>query len=101
MVHVKTLESLFLCQVFEKGLCTVSPYITLAEHGECDAVVQAAEFLNFPVASGILLRKLVAWEAQHHKAPVLVGIVQFSSPSNWGVKPHLLAVLTMRRTLPL
>lgn len=54
MVHVKTLESFFLCQVFEKGLCTVSPYITLAEHGECDAVVQAAEFLHLRVAARLL-----------------------------------------------
>jgi hypothetical protein len=31
----------------------------------------------------------------------LTSLYSFSSPSNWGVKPHLLAVFTTRTTLPL
>ena len=89
MVHVKTRESLVLCQVFETGLCTLSPYIALAEQGEGIAVGPAAEFLDFPVASGILLCKLVAGESQHYKAPVLVGIVQFFQSFKLGSKAAL------------
>ena len=76
MVHVQALEALFLCEVLEEGLGIIAAYIAFTEHGEGDAIVQAAEFLDFSVACRILFCKLVAWEAQHHEAPVFIGIVQ-------------------------
>lgn len=53
------------------GLGLVTVHVGLAEHGECDAVVDLAEALNVIVAAWVLAAELVAWEADDLEVGVL------------------------------
>ena len=63
MIGIKALEFLFLCEIFEQGLCCFAPHIALLENLEADTVVPAAESLHFVIGAGLLGAKLVAGEA--------------------------------------
>lgn len=101
MIHVEALEAFFLGQVSEERLRVVTAYVALLEHLEGNAIVDLAEFLDFFIGSRILFIELVAREAEDFRPLSLYSLYSFSRPANCGVNPHLLAVLTIRITLPL
>ena len=73
----------------------------LPNMGKADAVVELAELRDLVVAAGILFAELVAGKAEDFQPLSWYFSYISSRPANCGVKPHLDAVLTTSRTLPL
>ena len=72
---VKAFEFFLFCQVAEQGLCSLSADVIFFKELECHAIVQAAEALDFFIASRILLCELIAWKSENFQPPVLIFLI--------------------------
>jgi hypothetical protein len=75
--------------------------VDLGEQRKGDAIVDLAKRLDLLFAARFLLTELVAGEAQNLESLAVQLLIKRFETSYCGVKPHLLAVLTMSSTLPL
>ena len=89
-----------LLQEREHGVRRLAVDVHLRRQRELDAEVDPAELLDLRVVARLLVRELVAREADHDEAWSAYASWSACSPSYWGVKPHWLAVLTTRRGRP-
>jgi len=72
----------------------------LRKQGKVDAEGGAAEGLDVFVGAWLLAGEVVCGEAEDDEAGVFEAGVELSRASYCGVRPHLEATLTMRRTFP-
>jgi hypothetical protein len=83
-----------------KGVGLGSVDLDFGEERKADAEILLAKGADFGLRAGFLRAELVAGEAQHGESAFFAGAVKLFQSSVLGVKPQLLAVLTISRTWP-
>jgi hypothetical protein len=77
--------------ILDTGVGLFAIDLNLSKLGEGGFIAEGAEIMNLRILARGLMEELIAREVEDHDS---------SKPLYWGVKPHFVAVLTMRTTWP-
>ncbi len=87
-------------QVLVKVTGIVTVDFDLFKQRKINAILGAAERLDFRRLARLLATELIARESQHHQSLIMVLLVQFLQLLVLRVSPHLLATFTISTTFP-
>ena len=77
VIHVKALKAFLFRQIFKQGLCRFTTDIAFFKDLKSNAIVNAAEILDFISCTRILFGKLIARETEDFQAFIFILFVQF------------------------